>query len=78
MKPSTSAKASAPMVLTMYKTSMLTTARFKQWVARFHGVATHNLPNYLGWRWAFEQHREITSETLLSAALGNFQYLTVT
>lgn len=53
-------------------------SRFKQWLARFHGVATHYLPNYLGWRRAFEQHRQITPETLLNAALGNFQYLTVT
>ena len=24
--------------------------RLKQWLARFNGVATKNLPNYLGWR----------------------------
>ncbi len=53
-------------------------SRFKQWLARFHGVATHYLPNYLGWRRAFEQHRQVTPESLLNAALGNFQYLTVT
>jgi transposase-like protein len=53
-------------------------SRFKQWLARFHGVATHYLPNYLGLRWAFEQHRQITPETLLNAALGDFHYLTVT
>jgi len=53
-------------------------SRFKQWLARFHGVATYYLPNYLGWRRAFEQHRQITPESLLNAALGNFQYLTVT
>jgi transposase-like protein len=53
-------------------------SRFKQWLARFHGVATHYLPNYLGWRRAFEQHRQMEPETLLNAALGNFQYLTVT
>jgi transposase-like protein len=53
-------------------------SRFKQWLARFHGVATHYLPNYLGWRRAFEQRRQIEPETLLNAALGNFQYLTVT
>jgi transposase-like protein len=53
-------------------------SRFKQWLARFHGVATHYLPNYLGWRRAFEQHRQIEPETLLNAALGNFQYLMVT
>jgi transposase-like protein len=53
-------------------------SRFKQWLARFHGVATHYLPSYLGWRRAFEQHRQIEPEALLNAALGNFQYLTVT
>ncbi len=53
-------------------------SRLKQWLARFHGVATRYLPNYLGWRRAFEQHRTFTPETLLNAALGNFQYLKVT
>jgi len=53
-------------------------SRFKQWLARFHGVATHYLPNYLGWRRAFEQHPQLTPETLLNATLGKFQYLTVT
>jgi hypothetical protein len=24
--------------------------RLKEWLRRFHGVATQNLPNYLGWR----------------------------
>jgi len=53
-------------------------SRFKLWLERFHGVATHYLPNYLGWRRAFEQHRNLTPELLLNAALGNFQHLTVT
>jgi hypothetical protein len=53
-------------------------SRFKQWLVRFHGVATHYLPNYLVWRRALEQHRQIEPEALLYAALGNFQYLTVT
>lgn len=53
-------------------------SRFKQWLEHFHGVATKYLPNYLGWRRAFEQHRQLAPETLLNAALGNFQYLTVT
>ena len=26
----------------------------KQWIRRFHGVATKNLPDYLGWRRALE------------------------
>ena len=29
-------------------------SRFKEWMRRFHGVATKNLPNYLGWRRALE------------------------
>ena len=29
-------------------------SRFKQWLRRFNGVATKNLPNYLGWRRALE------------------------
>ena len=53
-------------------------SRFRLWLARFHGVATYCLPNYLGWRRAFEQHRQLAPETLLRAALGNFQYVTVT
>jgi transposase-like protein len=28
--------------------------RFKEWMRRFHGVATKNLPKYLGWRRALE------------------------
>jgi hypothetical protein len=36
------------------------------------------LTNYLGWRHALENHRQITAEILLKSALGNFQYLTVT
>jgi hypothetical protein len=53
-------------------------SRFAVWLERFHGVATKYLPNYLGWRRAFEQHSQVTPEMLLNAALGNFQYLTVT
>jgi hypothetical protein len=29
-------------------------SRLKQWLNRFNGVATKNLPNYLGWRRALE------------------------
>lgn len=53
-------------------------SRFKQWLDRFHGVATRYLPHYLGWRRAFEQHRTPSPQWLLNAALGNFQQLTVT
>jgi hypothetical protein len=53
-------------------------SRFKPRLPRFHGVATHCLPNCLGWRRVFERHRSLALEMLLNAALGNFQYLTVT
>lgn len=53
-------------------------SRFKQWLERFHGVATHYLANYLGWRHALEKHFQLTPESLLNKALGNFQHLTVT
>jgi transposase-like protein len=52
--------------------------RFKQWLERFHGVATDYLANYLGWRHALEIYRQLTAENLLNSALGNFQYLTGT
>lgn len=42
------------------------------------GVATHYLTNDLGWRHALEKNRQLTDESLLNKALGNFQYLTVT
>lgn len=53
-------------------------SRFKSWLDRFHGVATKYLPNYLGWRQALEQYRNISPQTLLRTALGDFQQLTVT
>lgn len=43
-----------------------------------HGVATHYLANYLGWRHALEKHFQLTPESLLNKDLGNFQYLRVT
>ena len=46
--------------------------RFRQWLARFYGVASRYLPNYLGWRWALDGERVASPERLLSAALGVF------
>ena len=46
--------------------------RFRQWLARFHGVASHYLPNYLGWRWALDGERIASAQQLLRAALGIF------
>ncbi|MCF3946406.1 IS1595 family transposase [Acidiphilium sp. AL] len=45
--------------------------RLKEWLRRFHGVATKNLPNYLGWRRTLEalgQHA--TPEALILGAIG--------
>ncbi len=53
-------------------------SRLKEWMRRFHGVATKYLPNYLGWQRTLDKHRKLSPETLLNAALGNFQHLTVT
>ena len=46
--------------------------RFRQWLARFHGVASRYLPNYLGWRWALDDQRIASPERLLRAARGIF------
>jgi len=44
--------------------------RFKQWLARFHGVASRYLPNYLGWQWALDGGRVTSVEQLLRIAFG--------
>ena len=55
-------------------------SRLKQWMLRFHGVATHYLGNYLGWRRLIERHHNAPSpKDILLAALGICsQQLTVT
>jgi transposase-like protein len=50
-------------------------SRYKGWVARFHGVATHYLPNYLGWHWAVDGDRIASPEDMLSSAVGYFPHL---
>ena len=46
-------------------------SRLKEWMRRFHGVATRYLGNYLGWRRLIERHdRNISSADFLRAALG--------
>lgn len=46
-------------------------SRLKEWMRRFHGVATRYLGNYLGWRRLIERHnREISSTDFLRATLG--------
>jgi hypothetical protein len=44
-------------------------SRFRQWLSRFRGVASHYLPNYLGWQWAVDGRRIASAEGLLRAAL---------
>jgi transposase-like protein len=53
--------------------------RFKEWMRRFHGVATKNLPNYLGWRRAIEAWSyQATPENWIRGAIGigPYQHLT--
>ena len=54
--------------------------RLKEWLRRFHGVATKNLPNYLGWRRALEAWGEaVNPKNWLLGALGRgpYQHLTL-
>lgn len=45
--------------------------RLKEWLRRFHGVATKNLPNYLGWRRTLEAlGQNATSDALILGAIG--------
>lgn len=53
-------------------------SRLRQWIERFHGVATHYLTNYLGWRRALDTRRLARPETMLLAAVGIFPQPTVT
>jgi hypothetical protein len=50
-------------------------ARFRQWLAPFHGVATRYLHNYLGWRWVLDARRIGSPEAMLNAAIGVFPHL---
>lgn len=56
-------------------------SRLKEWMRRFHGVATHYLANYLGWRRLIERtHETLSPSAVLLAALGmnSIHQLTVT
>jgi transposase-like protein len=45
--------------------------RLKEWLRRFHGVATKNLPNYLGWRRTLEAlGQNATSTAMILGAIG--------
>ena len=53
-------------------------SRLKNWIRRFHGVATRYLDQYLGWRRLLERYRGgITPQACLLEAFGQ-QHLTVT
>jgi transposase-like protein len=53
-------------------------SRFRNWLHRFHGVATRYLPNYLGWRCVLDAHRIDSPEGMLKAAIGCFPRFVVT
>lgn len=56
-------------------------SRLKEWMRRFHGVATHYLGNYLGWRRMIERHKDgLSHAAFLRDALGmdGLQHATVT
>lgn len=53
--------------------------RLKEWLRRFHGVATQNLPNYLGWRRTLEalgQNAAPAAMILGAIGLGPYQQTT--
>ena len=55
--------------------------RLKEWMIRFHGVATRHLSHYLGWRRLIDSAKTtLSSAAILNAALGvrRDQQLTVT
>jgi transposase-like protein len=53
--------------------------RLKQWMRRFNGVATKNLPNYLGWRRALEAWADhATPQNWIKGAIGNGPYQQLT
>lgn len=49
-------------------------SRFRGWLARFHGVATAYLQNYLAWRWIIDAKRITHPAPLLRAAIGDFPH----
>lgn len=54
--------------------------RLKEWLRRFHGVATKNLPTYLGWRRTLEAlgHKASSAAFILGAmGLGPYQQKTL-
>jgi hypothetical protein len=53
--------------------------RLKQWLNRFNGVATKNLPNHLGWRRALEACGDkLQPPNWIKGAIGNGPYQQLT
>ena len=53
--------------------------RLKQWLNRFNGVATKNLPSYLGWRRAIEAWgSKLDPPNWINSAIGNGPYQQIT
>jgi hypothetical protein len=53
--------------------------RLKEWLRRFHGVATKNLPNYFGWRRTLEAlGQKATPQALILGAIGLGPYQQIT
>ena len=54
-------------------------SRLEQWLGRFNGVATKNLPNYLGWRRALEAWSDkLDPPNWVKGAIGNGPYQQIT
>src|SRR3984957_7171653 len=54
-------------------------SRLKQWLSRFNGLATKNLPNYLGWRRALEAWGDqLAPPNWIKGAIGNGPYQQLT
>jgi len=54
-------------------------SRLKNWMHRFHGVATRYLSNYLGWRRILDETKDALTPTyILRAALGVWRYQQLT
>ena len=46
-------------------------SRLKEWMRRFHGIATYYLANYLGWRRLIDRaYGSLSPRSVLLAALG--------
>ena len=53
--------------------------RLEEWLRRFHGVATKNLPNYLGWRRALEAwDDQATPQNWIRGTIGMGPYQQIT